>query len=140
MSKVARRKPWRKRSSEENDKILGKLRVGELIRLFMCRYGGSREGWQFPQNADAYESLKVLIQHYRRSNPWKMAQIIKIRAPWADVEEILSEVEQNSQGWTAADLGRELGFTGEEWRQMSPPRLKTITPYDMSAEERRDYS
>ena len=68
------------RTPEQNDQILGKLRVGELNKLFAYRNGGSREGWQFPQNADGYESLKVLIQHYRRSNPWKMAKIIQMAA------------------------------------------------------------
>jgi hypothetical protein len=55
----------------------------------------------------------------------------------ADAEAIICEVEAYPRKWRAATLGRELNFTGKEWRQLRP---RTIAPVDMSPDDRREFS
>ena len=123
MKRVARRKPWRK-----PDELIRRLRIGDLNKLFAIRYRGSREGWQFPDDDSGLEDLKVLAHHYSH-NPGALPRIIKLRAPWADVEAIICEVEAYPRKWRSATLGRWLNYMGKEHRQL---RLRTISPVDMS--------
>ena len=119
--------------------LIGRLRIGDLNKLFAHRYGGPSRplDWQFPEDDAGLEDLKVLIHHYHWTNPLKMPRIIKLRAPWADAEAIICEVESYEKKWRSATLGRELNLAGVEWRKLRP---RTIAPVDMSKEERHDYS
>ena len=83
------------------------------------------------------EDLKILIHSYVWSNPLAIPRIIKIRAPWADTETIIREVDAYPRKWRAATLGKILNYTGAEHRRL---RLRTIAPMDMTLEERRDFS
>jgi hypothetical protein len=108
-----------------------------LNKLFAYRYGGTREGWQFPDDDSGREDLDILLHHYALNNPHKMLKIIKLRAPWMTEAEALSLIERIEaipRRWRADTLGRLLNFTGEQWRRL---RLRTIHPVDMTKKQRR---
>jgi len=117
--------------------IVGKIRIGDLNKIFADRYGGGRVDWQFPDDDSGLEDLKILIHTYRWTNPLKMPRIIELRAPWADAQPILDEVEAYPRSWKSATLGKLLNLSGKEWRRWRP---RTIAPVDMTREERRDFS
>ena len=53
--------------------------------------------------------------------------------PQDEIDEMLENIGDNPRSWRAKTLGRELNFTGAEWRLL---RLRTITPIDMTPAER----
>ena len=116
------------------DQLIGRLRIGDLNKLFAHRYGGSRATYVFPDDDSGLEDLKILAHSYAWSNPLAIPRIIKMRALWADAEAIICEVDAYPKKWRAARLGKILNFTGVEWRQLP------IAPIDMTPEERADYS
>ena len=122
---------------KNKDHLIGRLRIGDLNKFFTHRYGGSRETYVFPDDDSGLEDLKILIHSYAWSNPLAIPRIIKIRAPWADAEAIISEVDAYPKKWRAATLGTILNYTGAEHRRL---RLRTIAPVDITPEERADYS
>jgi hypothetical protein len=91
----------------------------------------------FPDDDSGLEDLKILIHSYAWSDPLATPRIIEMRAPWADGETIISEVDAYPKKWRAATLGKILNYTGIEHRRL---RLRTIAPVDMTLEERADYS
>ena len=132
MSKLASRGA----EGKNKDQLIGRLRIGDLNKLFAHRYGGSRATYVFPDDDSGLEDLKILIHSYAWSNPLAIPRIIKIRAPWADAEAIISEVDAYPKKWRATTLGKILN-SPERNRKL---RLRTIAPVDMTPEERRDYS
>ena len=124
-------------NGKNKNHLIGRLRIGDLNKLFVDRYGGSRATYVFPDDDSGLEDLKILIHSYAWSNPLAIPRIIKIRAPWADAKAILSEVAADPKKWRAATLGKILNYTGPEHRKL---RLRTIAPVDMTLEERADYS
>jgi hypothetical protein len=122
---------------KNKDQIIGKIRIGSLNKLFAYRYGGcpTNCGWTFPDDDAGLEDLKILLHHYRFTFPHKMSHVMKLRAPWA-TDKVLEEVCAHPRKWRSERLGRLLGLTGKEWREL---RIR-IAPIDMSKEERRDYS
>jgi hypothetical protein len=129
-----------KRTIERRDRAIGTQRIGDLNRLFACRYGGNRESYVFPDDDAGLEDLKILLHHYALNNPLAMTRIIKLRAPWvneATAARLLEQIEAFSQKWRADTLGRKLNFTGAEWLAL---RLRTIAPVDMTREKRVAYS
>ena len=78
----------------------------------------------------------IMLHHYARNNPLKVARIIKIHAPWMlqdEIDEMLEDIANNPRSWRSKTLGRELNFTAPEWREL---RLRTIAPVDMTKAER----
>jgi hypothetical protein len=76
------------------------------------------------------------------TKPMAVPRIIKMWAPWLDGDRttaVLDEIYAYPRNWRANKLGWLLGFTGKEWR-MDNMHLRTITPIDMSAKERRYFS
>jgi hypothetical protein len=124
-------------NGKNKDQIVGKIRIGSLNKLFAYRYGGcpTNCGWTFPDDDAGLEDLKILLHHYRFTFPHKMPHVMKLRAPWA-TDKVLEEVCAHPRKWRSERLGRLLGLTGKEWREL---RIR-IAPVDMSKEERRDYS
>lgn len=109
-----------------------------MNKLFAVRYGGDVNAcdWQFPEDDAGSEDLKILAHHYA-GNALALPKIIKLRAPWADVEAIQEEVFADPKKWRSKTLGKYLNLTGAEWRAL---KFRTIAPVDMSQEERADYS
>jgi hypothetical protein len=66
-----------------------------------------------------------------------MSHIVKLRAPWADVDKIIEEITTYPRKFTSEYLGIILNYTGMEHRRL---RLRTISPIDMSRDERREFS
>jgi hypothetical protein len=126
-----------RRRIERKDRAIGNQRIGDLTKLFAYRYGGTREGWQFPDDDSGREDLDILLHHYALNNPHKMLKIIKLRAPWMTEAEALSLIEAVPRRWRADTLGRLLNFTGEQWLRL---RLRTISPVDMTKKQRRKHS
>ena len=124
-------------NGKNKDQIVGKIRIGDLNKIFAERYGDGREDWQFPDDDSGLEDLKILIHTYRWTNPLKMPRIIQLRAPWADAQVILDEVDAYPRSWKSATLGQLLNFGGKEWRRL---RTRTVTPVDMTTEDRRNFS
>ena len=77
------------------DEIIRRRRVHMLNKLFSLRYGRGAEDWQFPNDDAGLPDLKILI-HYL--NPLAMPRNIKLRAPWADAESIIKEIEACPKG------------------------------------------
>jgi hypothetical protein len=48
-----------KRTIERRDRAIGTQRIGDLNRLFACRYGGNRESYVFPDDDAGLEDLKI---------------------------------------------------------------------------------
>ena len=114
MRKIASRGAGRK----NKDQMIGRLRIADLNKLFAHRYSGSRATYVFPEDDFGLEDLKILIHSYAWSNPLAIPRIIKIRAPWADAEAILSEVGTYPKKWRAATLGKIFNYTGPEHRKL----------------------
>jgi len=137
---IALKRAIRKRKKltpEQTRLLIGRLRIGDLNKIFGRRYGGGRENYMFPEDDSGHEDLIILLQHYLRSNPHKMPRIIKLRAPWADADRanhLLEHVAAYPRQWKAQTLGRELRLTAAEWRLLD---LRTIAPADMTVEERK---
>jgi hypothetical protein len=93
------------------------------------------DNWQFPDDDAGLADLKILVHHYYL-NPPAMPRIIKLRAPWADAEEIIKEIEACPKRYTAKTLGSLLNLSGYEWRQCE---IRTITPVDMTEEDMKDF-
>ena len=82
--------------------------------------------------------LKILLQHYGHTNPHKMWQIAKLRAPWMDSDEVLHLIDQINafpEKWTAKRLGRELNLTNAERRRL---KLWTIRACDITPTGRKE--
>jgi hypothetical protein len=125
-----------RRKKLSRDEVIRRLRIGDLNKLLAYRYGGGdRVGWQFPDDDAGLEDLKILAHHY---HPVALPRIIKLRAPWADAEAIINEVEGDPKRYRARHLGKLLNLSGLEYRQIGP--FRTINPVNMSAEERAEYS
>ena len=134
MHQINNDKAGRKRllTEEQRLALVGRLRIGDLNKLFRDRYGGN----VYPDDDDGRHSLMILLQHYARNNPLKVMKIIKLRAPWMpqdEIDELLGEIADNPRSWRSKTLGRELNFTGSEWRRL---RLRTIAPINMTKAER----
>lgn len=114
--------------------------MGYLNKFFAYRYGGGKD-YVFPDDDAGREDLRILLDHYYWSNRWAMPRAIKKRAPWMSEQEadgLLAHIEAFPRRYRSATLGKLLGFSGKEWRRGL--RLRTIAPFDMTAEERRDFS
>ena len=123
-------------SSKNRDRVIVKIRLGDLNKFYAERYRGRREDYVFTDDDAGLEDLKILLHHYAINNPLAMPRILKLRAPWADAQKILEENEtypqvelQNAGPDSALHCGR-----------MKRLRLRTITPIDMTKEERRQNS
>ena len=104
MSDVADTLERFKRHLEKQNIILGKLRVGDLNKLFAYRYRGRRESYVFPDDDFGLEDLKILIHTYAWTNPLKMARVIALRAPWAQVDKIIEEITTYPRKFTSPHL------------------------------------
>lgn len=125
-------------SPEQIQQLRGRLRIGELNKLFGFRYGNGRpHEYVLPDDDAGREDLEILIQHYGHTNPYKMPQIIKLRAPWMEIDKAGSLIERVNafpRQWRAETLGRLQNLTKTEWQQLD---LRTIAPVDMTKEERQ---
>ena len=135
---------------EKRDRMVGKIRIGALNRVFGYRYGRGTKviedrvfvdtDYVFPDDDAGLEDLKILLHHYAWSNPLAVPRILKMRAPWAGhnrATSIIEEIFTYPRGWRSETLGKVLRFTGAEWKLL---RVRTIAPIDMSKEDRRAYS
>jgi hypothetical protein len=126
------------RTIERRNRAIGKQRIGDLNKLFAHRYGARREDYVFPDDDAGQEDLTILLHHYALNNPLAMSLIIKMRAPWLqDASNLLAQIDAYPRKWRSETLGRLLRVTAVEWRVL---RLRTISPIDMTKEERRQDS
>jgi hypothetical protein len=129
-----KRKPL---TPDQIDRLIDRLRIGDLNKLFAYRYGGDRTTYEFPDDDAGRDDLKILVQHYGHTNPDKMWKVAKLRAPWMDSDEVLHLIEQVNfypRKWRAEPLGRELRVTNAERRRLD---LRTVAPFDMTPEKRQ---
>jgi hypothetical protein len=124
-------------TDEQKNRLIGKQRIGVLNKLFADRYGGCRATYVLPDDDSGLEDLKILVHTYNWTNPLRMSQIIKLRAPWASADKIIEEITTYPRKFTSEYLGVILNYTGKEHRRL---RLRTISPVDMSRDDRRDFS
>jgi hypothetical protein len=106
--------------------------------LFGFRYGGGRL-YVFPDDDAGREDLKILLQHYSHTNPYRIHSVAKVRAPWMEAPDVWRLVEQvfaYPRKWRAATIGRELHVTFEEWKVLS---LRTIKPANVSEKDLASY-
>jgi hypothetical protein len=125
-----------KRTIERRNRAIGTQRIGDLNKLFACRYRSNRDSYVFPDDDAGQEDLKILLHHYALNNPLAMSRVIKLRAPWMDeaaANRCLEQIEAFPQKWRSDTLGRKLNLTGAEWRTL---RLRTIAPVDMTRQQR----
>jgi hypothetical protein len=132
---VRRRK--RPPAEEKRRQLVGRLRIGELNRIFGDRYGGDRVGYELPDDDAGRGDLEILLQHYANSNPHKLHSIAKLRAPWMEAPEIWELVEQIGaypRQYRAKTLGSMLRVTRTERQSLN---LRTIAAIDMTASEQK---
>ena len=132
--KIYRRNPRRKLSPSQVYIHIGRIRIGDLNKLFGLRYGDGKL-YVFPDDDAGREDLKILLQHYGHTNPHKVYSIAKVRAPWMEAPEVWKLVEQVNafpQKWRTATIGRLLNVTFEEWAAL---RLRTIKPAYVSEKD-----
>ena len=91
MSKA--KKPGRKRP-QTKEQVIGRLRIGELNKLFRRRYAGYDGEYELPDDDSGREDLMILLHHYANSNPLQMTKIIELRAPWMGVDERRSVLDR----------------------------------------------
>ena len=94
---------------EQVQRLIGRIRIGDLNKLYGYRYGGGRYEYVLPDDDAGREDLIVLLQHYGHTNPHKMPQIIKLRAPWMEVDEVVRTIEHVNtypRQWRAGRLVR----------------------------------
>ena len=133
MKKRRKRPPM---APEQLQRHIGRLRIGDLNKLFGDRYGGGRVAYEFPDDDAGREDLEIIAHHYAINNPHKLPSIIKLRAPWMEIDEVCHLVEQINtypRQWRAETLGRKLRVTKAEWQRL---RLRTIAPVGMTKAER----
>ena len=122
---------------ERRNRVIGRIRIGALNKLYAYRYRGRREDYVFTEDDAGLEDLKILLHHYALNNPLAVPRIIKLRAPWADPQKLQEEIGTYPRKWRSKKLGQILRFTAAEWRVL---RIPTISPIDMTKEERRQDS
>jgi hypothetical protein len=136
MSNAKKRGRKRPQTKEQVWRMMGRLRIGELNKLFRWRYRGGASDYELPDDDSGREDLMILLHHYANSNPVQMANSIKLRAPWMGVDEVrrvLDRVAAYPRQWRAETLGRALHVTKAEWLYLN---LRTIAPVDMTRNER----
>ena len=136
--KTLYRVPRRKLSPSQLYLHIGRIRIGDLTKLFGRRYGGGRL-YVFPDDDAGREDLKIMLQHYSHTNPYRIHGVAKVRAPWMEAPDVWHLVEQvfaYPRKWRAATIGRELNVTFEEWKVL---RLRTIKPANVSEKDLSAY-
>lgn len=121
------------------DWTIARLRIGDLNKLFGLRYGDG-SCYVFSDDDAGLEDLEILAHHCMVSNPHKVGMVIKARAPWMeapDVQSLIDQIDAKPKRYKSKHLGQMLNFTGKEWKML---RLRTISPVDMTLQERRQYS
>jgi hypothetical protein len=120
---------------------MGRLRIGDLGKLFGYRYGPNRTEYVFPDDDAGREDLAILLQHYYGGgNPLAVPRVIKRRAPWMDDDEtvaLINQIDAYPRKWRSDTLGRLLNVTRDDWLR---DRYRTLAPVDMTKEERRENS
>jgi hypothetical protein len=120
------------------DWTIARLRIGDLNKFFALRYGDRT--YEFPNDDAGHQDLEILVQHCMVSSPHKVGMTIKARAPWMeapDVQALIDQIDAKPKRYKSVQLGQMLNFTGKEWKML---RLRTISPVDMTPQERRQYS
>jgi hypothetical protein len=138
MSNAKKRGRKRPQTKEQVWRMMGRLRIGELNKLFRWRYRGGASDYELPDDDSGREDLMILLHHYANSNPLQMTKIIKLRAPWMGVDErrsVLDRVAAYPWRWRSETLGRRLRVTKAEWQSLN---LRTIAPVDMTRNERSE--
>jgi hypothetical protein len=133
---MSNEKKRRHKRPQTKEQVIGRLRIGELNKLFRRRYAGYAGEYELPDDDSGREDLMILLHHYANSNPLQMAKIIELRAPWMGVDErrsVLDRVAAYPWRWRSETLGRVLHVTKAEWQSLN---LRTIAPVDMTRNER----
>jgi len=122
MSNEKKRCHKRPQTKEQFWTMIGRLRIGELNKLFRRRYAGYDGEYELPDDDSGREDLMILLHHYANSNPLQMTKIIKLRAPWMGGEErrsVLDRVAAYPWRWRSETLGRRLHVTKVEWQSLN---------------------
>src|SRR5690348_18498097 len=115
------KKPGRKRP-QTKEQVIGRLRIGDLNKLFRWRYAGYVGEYELPDDDSGREDLMVLLHHYANSNPLQLAKIIERRAPWMGVDErrsVLDRVAAYRWRWRSETMGRVLHVRTAEWESLT---------------------
>jgi hypothetical protein len=134
LSEIDRRKAGKK--SGKRSSGFQWARIGALNKVYRHRYHG--EFYQFSEDDAGSDDLRILLEHYAYSNPFKIPAIIKMRAPWLSDDErdsLLEQVERFPRIWTSAALAEALRLTEEE-----PSRSAGFRPLARSTSPQRNGS
>jgi hypothetical protein len=92
---VHKQRGKRRKTKEQRQRAFQRCRIGDLNKLFKKRYGG--QFYVFPDDDAGRADLKVLLSHYSYSNPLRVHQICKMRAPWlrgTELDDFMAEAMQ----------------------------------------------
>jgi hypothetical protein len=134
LSEIDRRKAGKK--SGKRSSGFQWARIGALNKVYRHRYHG--EFYQFSEDDAGSDDLRILLEHYAYSNPFKIPAIIKMRAPWLSDDErdsLLEQVERFPRIWTSAALAEALRLTEEE--RIALGGVPAIGAIDVTPEERK---
>jgi hypothetical protein len=110
------------------------IRVAELTRLFVHRYGR-----ELPDDDAGRDDAMIVVHHLAALSSNQHQRIIgwlELRAPWisaVEAEALASHILQKRIRWRAATLAERLGLTAKERRAL---RIKTISAIDETPEQR----
>jgi hypothetical protein len=124
-------------SPERIERLIGRIRIGDMNKLLAERCSGDRTTYELPDDDAGREYLMILLQHYGFTNPHKMGQIIKLRAPWMEIDEVVRTLERVNaypRKWRADTIGRELRLTNADRLRLG---IRTIAAFDITPEERK---
>lgn len=117
------------------------LRVAELRRLFVDRYGGWAAA--FPDDDAGRGDLEILLHHLARlpGNPsFRLGETVSRWAPWLSVQEgedLVVQVLRSPRRWKAATLGEELGLLSADRRRLKIRTIRAIDQKTKTAIEAR---
>ena len=124
-----------KEKSVSKDETMRRLRLGELKRILLRRYGR-----ELPEDDAGRADLELLLDvvSFARNPRSQMKNIIEIWAPWMDTAESYELVENvlrkpaHLRKIKKGDLGERLNLTFLERQALG---IRTIAPADLTPEE-----
>jgi hypothetical protein len=127
---IAKRYRRPKRRSARPPTLMPNLRMRELERLYLDRYGNA-----LPNDDAGRSDLRLWTDHAAQLGVHYITGRARVLAPWLTEGELDDLIGHAGRGerWTADDLGNELNLTDAERTRLD---IRTIAPVDHSKEQR----
>jgi hypothetical protein len=128
---IAKRYRRPKRGSARPPTLMPKLRMAELERLYLDRYGSN----VFPDDDSGRHDLRLWTDHAAQVGVHYITGRARVLAPWLTDDGLDDVIDRAGRGkhWTADDLGNELNLTDAERTRLD---IRTIAPVNRTKAQR----